>query len=74
MNLFLDVDSKFVAGLRKDLKGTSAKKQSDLEIVQGALTLYGWAVKEAAAGRIILSTDAQGNALKRIEMSALAKR
>ena len=71
MNINVHVDPKFISEIRTALKGTAAHSQNDLELIKAALTLYGWAVKEAASGRVILSTAEDGTLPAHVTMPAL---
>jgi hypothetical protein len=41
------------------------------DITRDALTLYNWAVEERAKGRVLLTTDAEGENPTRLEMPSL---
>jgi len=71
MQITIQVDSEFIKELRTTLKDTVAKRQTDLELIKSAMTLYRWAVKEASLGRVILSTDEDGTNPTRVAMPAL---
>ena len=54
---------KLQAKLGPDMKVT--------DIARDALTLFNWAVQEKAAGREILSSNAQGEEMKQLAMPSL---
>jgi hypothetical protein len=41
------------------------------DIARDAMTLYNWAVQERAKGRVLLTTDAEGNNVTRLAMTSL---
>jgi hypothetical protein len=57
--------------IREMMAKTGVSKATDL--TKEAMTMLHWAIDEAAAGRSVLSTDAQGNDVKRLAMSTLSK-
>jgi hypothetical protein len=65
MELRVNVDDKFVENLQKDLDAKTP------EIARSALTLLNWAVSEAKKGRVILSSDDNGQNVQRLAMPTL---
>lgn len=63
MELRLNVDDNFIKKLEKDLNYKKAT-----QVAADALTLLNWAVNEIKAGRVILSSDNNGESLKRLAM------
>ncbi len=57
--------------LKEMMAKTGASKATDL--TKDALTMLHWAIEEAAAGRMILSTDAKGGSVQRLAMPTLTK-
>ena len=68
MELRLKVDNSFVNKLNKKLGKTTATA-----LTQDALTLLNWAVEEISKNRVILSSDENGNDIKRLEMPVFHK-
>lgn len=66
MEIRVSVDDEFAKRLQDEL-GT--KKAT--EIAKSALTLLNWAVGEVSKGRVILSTDAQGDNVHKLVMPGL---
>lgn len=62
----LTVDEKFMNGLKKD---TGVDKATQL--TSDALTLLKWAVGEVKKGRVLISTDDNGEDPRRIVMPVL---
>jgi hypothetical protein len=60
-----DVVKKFQEKLGSDAKVT--------DIARDALTLYNWAIEERAKGRLILSSDDEGEKMTRLAMPSLEK-
>lgn len=44
-----------------------------IDIAKDALTLYNWAVDERAKGRLVLSSDEEGEKMTRLAMPSLEK-
>src|ERR1700676_1241598 len=65
----LDVSDEKVAELEKLMSTVGLKTKK--ELLNNALTLLEWAVKERAAGRIIASVDEHGDKYKEILMPVL---
>jgi len=57
--------------MNKMMKKTGTSKATDL--TKEAMTLLDWAINEAAAGRVILSTDSDGSDVQRLAMPSLSK-
>lgn len=55
--------------IKEMLRKTGASKATDL--TKEALTMFYWAIGEAAQGRQILSTDPQGGSQQRLAMPTL---
>jgi hypothetical protein len=43
------------------------------DIAKDAITLYNWAIQERAKGRLILSSNADGNDMKQLAMPSVEK-
>lgn len=65
MEIRINVEDRFMRRLKDSLKVKTT------EIVRSALTLLGWAAQEVKRGRVILSTDSQGNNIHRLAMPTL---
>jgi hypothetical protein len=63
----LQIPDTFISDVNKSL-GSDAKAT---DIARDALTLYNWAVKERANGRVILSSTDKGEDLARLAMPSL---
>jgi len=68
MELRLTLDDDL---LKEMMAKTGTAKATDL--TKEALTMLHWAIDEAAAGRVILSTDSKGGAVQRLAMPTLKK-
>lgn len=68
MELRLTLDDDL---LKEMMAKSGATKATDL--TKEALTMMHWAIGEAAAGRVILSTDADGGSVQRLAMPVLNK-
>ena len=66
MDIRLSVESSFIKKLQADLNNAPAT-----EIVRAALSLFNWAVKETKEGRVILSSDQNGEHQLRLAMPIL---
>jgi hypothetical protein len=64
----LTIDEKFMNGLKKD---TGVDKATQL--TSDALTLLKWAVGEVKKGRVLISTDDNGEDPRRIVMPVLER-
>lgn len=64
----LSIDKDFIEKLKKE---TGIDKASQL--TNEALTFYKWAVSEAKEGRLLLSTDDNGENMKKIVFPALER-
>lgn len=69
MEIRLSVDDGFLKGIQETVGGQA--KVTDL--TRDALTIFNWAVREAAAGRVVLSTNASGEEIHRLVMPVLAQ-
>jgi len=63
----LQIPEDTIANLQEKL--TANTKPTD--IARDAMTLYNWAVQERAKGRVLLTTDADGNNVTRLAMHSL---
>ncbi len=63
----LQIPDELVSKLQEKL-GSNTKAT---DIARDAITLFNWAVEERAKGRLVLSTDAQGEGVTRLAMSSL---
>lgn len=68
MELRLKIDDDFIEQIGKKL-GTTTTKAT--EIAREALTMYKWAVDEAANGRVVLSSDTEGTDIHKLVMHNL---
>lgn len=57
--------------MRSMMAKSGVTKATDL--TKEAMTLLNWAIGEAAKGRVILSTEADGSAVQRLAMPSLEK-
>jgi hypothetical protein len=63
----VQVDDSFMEALRKTLG-----VRTNTDVIQEALTLLNWAAEEKKRGRLILSTNHQGEKVERLAMRALS--
>ena len=63
----LQIPEDTISSLQEKL--TAHTKPTD--IARDAMTLYNWAVQERAKGRVLLTTDAEGNNVTRLAMTSL---
>ncbi|MFC0518454.1 hypothetical protein ACFFGT_29840 [Mucilaginibacter angelicae] len=68
MEIRLNIDDDFMKSLSEKLGESKASK-----ITTEALTILNWAAEEAKNGRIILSTNKNGEDVKQLAMPALDK-
>lgn len=69
MEVRFNLDDAFFKTLQE--KVGSSTKATDL--TREALTMFNWAIQEAAAGRVILSTSATGEDVHRLVMPTLTQ-
>lgn len=69
MEVRLNIDDAFLKNLQEKVGGSA--KATD--ITRDALTMFNWAIGEAAAGRVVLSTSATGEDVHRLVMPSLAQ-
>lgn len=62
------VDEAYINDLQRKLKGAKAT-----DIAREALTIFNWAVEEAARGRVIVSTGPDGKDVHRLAMPSLSQ-
>ena len=58
------------------LKSIQEKTKSNIkatDIAKDAITLYNWAVEERAKGRVVLSSNTDGDQMTRLAMPSLEK-
>jgi hypothetical protein len=55
----------------EDVKKTLSNVRTNTQLIEEALTLLKWAADEAAQGRLILSSNAQGGDVTRLAMPSL---
>ncbi|WP_377702419.1 hypothetical protein [Pseudoduganella sp. UC29_71] len=67
MEVRLNIDDAFLKDLQEQIGGGA--KATD--ITRDALTIFKWAVEEAAAGRVVLSTNTSGADVHRLVMPTL---
>jgi hypothetical protein len=65
MEIRVNVDDKFLQSLQTQLGAKGP------ELAKSALTLLNWAAGEVTKGRVILSTDEEGENVHRLVMPAL---
>lgn len=68
MELRLKVDDEFIKQISNKLGNTTTKAT---DIAREALTIYQWAVNEAANGRVVLSSDSEGKDVHKLVMHNL---
>ena len=68
--MHFDIGTRFFRDLQADL-GRTCSEGDKVATIQDAYSLYGWAVKEAAAGRAILSANPDGSSPHRLAMRSL---
>ena len=70
MEVRLDIDNAFIKSMREKL----GSKVKAAEITRDALTMFNWAVEEAAKGRAILSVNQEtGEDMHRLVMPSLSQ-
>ncbi len=69
MEVRFNIDEAFLRNLQEKVGGSA--KATD--ITKDALTIFNWAVGEAAAGRVVLSTNAAGEDVHRLVMPTLTQ-
>ena len=57
--------------IKKMMEKTGVSKATDL--TKDAMTMLHWAIEEAASGRVVLSTDSDGQNVQRLVMPTLSK-
>lgn len=67
MEVRLSIDETFL----KQLQEKIGDRARETDLVREAFTLLNWAVDEAAAGRVILSTNETGGEVHRLVMPSL---
>lgn len=67
MEVRLNIDDAFLKNIQD--KVGSPMKATDL--TRDALTIFNWAVGEVAEGRVVLSTNAKGQEVRRLVMPTL---
>jgi hypothetical protein len=70
MELRVKIDDQFVDDIKSKLQ-KKLGETSGTRITQDALALYKWAVDEASKGRVIVSSNPEGNDVQRVVMPAL---
>lgn len=63
----VSVDEAFMKGIQEIVGGQVPTQ----ELMRDALTILNWAMREAAAGRVVLSTNADGKDIHRLVMPVL---
>lgn len=69
MEVRFNIDDAFLKTLQ-DQVGSPAKAT---DLSREALTMFNWAIQEASAGRVILSTSATGGDVHRLIMPTLTQ-
>ncbi len=64
----VQIPNSVLGGLQQRLDNNNSKPT---EIVRDAITLYNWAVEEAAKGRILFTSDDKGEGVTRLAMPSL---
>ena len=68
MEIRLKIDSDFMKDLKEKLKESKTSK-----LTEDAYLLLNWAATEIKEGRVIISTDEEGNDVRRLAMPSLEK-
>ncbi len=68
MEVRLNIDDTFLKNIQEKIGDNKVT-----EITRDALTIFNWAVEEVAAGRVILSTNADGADVHRLVTPALTQ-
>lgn len=68
MELRLKIDDEFIETLKDNLNGLKTK-----QITEDALTLLNWAASETKSGRLIVSTNSEGDEIRELVMPSLEK-
>jgi hypothetical protein len=71
MELRVKIDDAFINDLKSKLQGMQFGEITGTRLTQDAFALFKWAVEETSKGRTIVSTDANGEDVKRVVMPAL---
>jgi hypothetical protein len=66
MEIRLKIDDDFMENLKSNLNNIKTK-----QITEDALTLLNWAVSEVKQGRVIISTNQNGDEIKELAMPTL---
>lgn len=69
MEVRLDIDNNFLKALQEKI-GYPADAY---DLTREALTIFNWAVEEVAAGHVLLSTNADGDDVRRLAMPILTQ-
>lgn len=68
MEIRLKIDDDFMQKLKDNLGGVKTN-----QLTQDALALLNWAVSETKQGRVIVSTDNNGDNVKQLAMPSLER-
>jgi hypothetical protein len=71
MDLRIKIDDKFINDLTSKLEGKQLGEVTGSRVTQDALALFKWAVDETSKGRVVVSSDPDGNDVQRVVMPAL---
>jgi len=66
MEIRINVDDEFLKNLQQKVGGIKAT-----ELTRDALTIFNWAVGEVSNGRVILSSNNEGDEIRRLVMPSL---
>jgi predicted transcriptional regulator len=69
MQATINLDDDFINGIQRIAK----YKRKHQDIILDALTLLNWAVAEAAAGRVVLSANSEGEQIHRLSMDVFKR-
>lgn len=71
MELRVKIDDAFIKDLTSKLEAKQLGEVTGSRLAQDALALFKWAVEETSKGRVVVSSDPEGNNVQRVVMPAL---
>jgi hypothetical protein len=71
MELRIKIDDAFIKDLTAKLEDKQLGEVTGTRMAQDALALFKWAVDETSKGRVVVSSDPEGNDVQRVIMPAL---
>lgn len=71
MELRIKIDDAFIKELTSKLEGKQLGEVTGSRLAQDALALFKWAVDETSKGRVVVSSEPDGNDVQRVVMPAL---